>query len=260
MKVKKKNLTRLASLSALGAGALGVGAKTAHAGIVYTNFPAPKPTVGFSTATSFYVNPIASIGFGGFRLFTTATPTTHSTSLHFDASVLAKLMLQGLSGVKFQEAPGPGFIWNNTAPIFSSKALRSKRYFYSVNFTRTTYPTATPSGRTTLTTGTRFKSSHIGTNVLQDRQGDFYLLFTFNPTGSQDLYGWIHLNGLSTNPCGCGPTLDTQLIDMAFDDSGAFVPSGSTPEPATFIPTGLGALALGATSLRQWRKSRKQAA
>jgi hypothetical protein len=259
VKVKKKNLTRLASLSALGAGALGVGAKNAHAGIVYTSFPTPKPTVGFSTTTSFYVNPIASnLGFGGFRLFTTATPNTHSSTLHFDASVLAKVMLQGLSGLKFQEAAGPGFIWNNTAPIFSSKALRSKRYLYSINFTRTTYPTGTPSGGTTLTTRINFKSSHFGTNVLQDRQGDFYLLFTFNPTGSQDLYGWLHLNGL-TNECGC-QTLDTQLIDMAYEDSGAFIQTGASPEPATMIPTGLGALALGATGLRRWRKSRKQAA
>ena len=36
MRIKKKNVARLASLSALGAGALGVAAGTAHAGIVYT--------------------------------------------------------------------------------------------------------------------------------------------------------------------------------------------------------------------------------
>jgi hypothetical protein len=260
VKVKKKNLTRLASLSALGAGALGVGAKNAHAGIIYTSFPTPKPTVGFSAASSFYVNPIASnLGFGGFRLFITATPGTHSTSLHFEFSVLAKVMLQGMTGMKFQEVAGPGFIWNKTVSSFSNKALRSLKFFYSTNYTMVKHTPAT-NGQSITTYQRVLKSSHSGTNVLQDRQGDFYLLFTFNPTGSQDLYGWLHLNGLPPDPCGCGPRLDTQLIDMAFDDSGALIQTGASPEPATAIPTGLGALALGATGLRRWRKSRKQAA
>jgi hypothetical protein len=260
VKVKKKNLTRLASLSALGAGALGIGAKNAHAGIVYTSFSTPKPTIGFSTGTSFYVNPIAPrLGFGGFGLFKTASAMKHSTSLHFEFSVLAKIMLQGMGGVKFQEAAGPGFIWNNTAPSFSNKALRSLKYFYSYNATLAKHTPAT-NGKSITTYQRIFKSSHHSTNVLQDRLGDFYFLFTFSPTGSQDLYGWLHLNGLPPDPCGCGPTLDTQLIDMAYDDTGAFIQTGASPEPATAIPTGFAALALGATGVRRWRKSRKQAA
>jgi hypothetical protein len=90
--------------------------------------------------------------------------------------------------------------------------------------------------------------------ILQDRQGDFYMLFSFNPTGTQDLFGWVHFQGL----CNCG--LDTVLVDMAYDDTGAFIQAGASPEPATFIPTGFAALALGTTGIRRWRKSRKQAA
>ena len=54
--------------------------------------------------------------------------------------------------------------------------------------------------------------------------------------------------------------MDTILVDMAYEDSGATIQAGAIPEPGTAIPTGLAALALGATGIRRWRKSRKQAA
>jgi hypothetical protein len=92
---------------------------------------------------------------------------------------------------------------------------------------------------------------------LTDRIGDFFLLFQFNPTGTQVDYGWVHLNGLLG--CGCHP-LDTEVVDFAYDDSGALIATGVAPEPATMLPTGLAALALGATGIRRWRKTRKRAA
>jgi hypothetical protein len=257
VKIKKQNLTRLASISALGAGAMAISAKNAHAGIVYTSFSQPVNTVGLSSSafSSFGVNPVVAGGFGGFNLFTTRDllgPYFFGPHSSFSATLFFKIALKGLDGLRFQSAPGPGFIWNNTAPTFTGKILRSKRFFTRYTVTSRKYTPAT-NGKATTTTQF-FPHSFPSSQVLLDRLGDFYMLFTFNPTGSQDLYGWIHLNG----HCNCG--LDTEVVAMAYEDSGAFIEAGASPEPATAIPTGLAALALGATGLRRWRKSRKQAA
>jgi hypothetical protein len=240
--IRKTTVSKLTSISALGAGALAVSAKNANAGIVYTVFPKPANTVGVSANTSFLVTQVAPGGFGGFSLFTTGSFHIRKSSSHtFSATVLLKIALKGFDGLRFQSAPGPGFIWNNTAPTFTYGILRSKRVNYVA--TATTGPSGpVPHYKTPFST------------VLQDRQGDFYMLFQFNPTGSQVDYGWLRLNG----HCNCG--LDTEAVDLAFDDTGAVLPAGSAPEPATAIPTGVAALALGSTGLRRWRKSRKQAA
>ena len=236
MKIKQKSLTRLASLSALGAGALGVTTKTAQAGIVYTAFSPPRPTVGFSTGASTTI-PIAPGGAGTFKLFRSIyVPPTYSTFPPPGGSAIFRIMLQGLNGMNFQAAPGPGFMWNATAPFWNSAALRSKR---------------TSFGYTKL--GSPFSHS----TVLTDRIGEFFLLFQFNPTGSQIDNGWLRLNGLVG--CGCN-FLDTEVVDFAYDDSGALIAAGVAPEPATMLPTGLAALALGAAGIRRWRKARKQAA
>jgi hypothetical protein len=254
VKVKNKNAARLASLTALGAGAVGLTAKDAHAGIVYTNFSPPTFVVGGSPASfSFHTAPIFPGGLGGFQLFTASKYVFNTSRFHFGVNATLQIILKGLDGLQFQSAPGPGFIWNTTAPGFTNKVLRSKRTFYSLNFTSKKYVPAT-NGKSSTTYRLVFKSSKFSGSNPIDRIGDFYMLFTFNPTGTQDLYGWLHLYGA----CGCG--LDTVLVDMAYEDSGAFIETGASPEPATGIPTGLAALALGATGIRRWRKSRKQAA
>ena len=48
------------------------------------------------------------------------------------------------------------------------------------------------------------------------------------------------------------------IHDWAYDDTGAVLPAGVVPEPAS-TGMGLGALALGAAGLRRWRKTRKVA-
>ena len=55
MRIKSKNVTRLASLSALGAGALGVAAGTAQAGIIYSNVGLPA-VVGANNAANWVAN------------------------------------------------------------------------------------------------------------------------------------------------------------------------------------------------------------
>jgi hypothetical protein len=53
--------------------------------------------------------------------------------------------------------------------------------------------------------------------------------------------------------------LDVTVVDWAYDTSGGQIPAGDTgtPEPSTFVLTGLATLALGAKGLRVWRASRK---
>jgi hypothetical protein len=173
----------------------------------------------------------------------------------YSGSAFLKIVMAGLNGLNFQDAPGPGFVWNNTAPVWNSKVLRSKRT--SSKFTVTTQKntiSTTTGGKKVITTQA-FPHSFYTSQVLIDQTGDFFLLFQFNPTGTQTDYGWIHLNGL----CNCG--MDTEVVEFAYDDAGNLLATGqSTPEPATMFPTGFAALALGATGIRRWRKARKKAA
>jgi len=252
--IKKKNIAKLASLSALGASAAAITAKSADAAIVYTSFSPPQNTVGFSAGSYFYVPQVAA-GFGGFAVFTSSkfkllnNNPPHSLSY----SGILKIAISGLNGLQFQEAPGLGAMWVPSVLPFSYKALRSKRTFFKISVTSRKYFPG-PSNSLTKTSTKFFPHYFSNSTVLQDRQGEFFLLFQFNPTGSQTDYGWLRLNAL----CNCG--LDTIVVDMAYDDTGAFIQAGASPEPATALPTGLAALALGATGLRRWRKSRKQAA
>jgi hypothetical protein len=91
------------------------------------------------------------------------------------------------------------------------------------------------------------------------RGADEYLLFRFTGGGlTKDLYGWAQLS--VTIPA--KHELEVTLIDWAYDTSGAQIPAGDTgtPEPSTFVLTGLAALALGARGLRAWREARKKEA
>ncbi|WOO39810.1 hypothetical protein [Rubellicoccus peritrichatus] len=80
-----------------------------------------------------------------------------------------------------------------------------------------------------------------------------YIGFQFNPSGSLVLYGWAEV--ILTEG---GATGTFEIVQWAYDNTGANIQTGAIPEPAT-IATGLGALALGAAGLRRWRKA-KQAA
>jgi hypothetical protein len=99
---------------------------------------------------------------------------------------------------------------------------------------------------------------------------DKYLLFEF--TGGDlkyDVYGWASLRVVF----GIGEP-EVILVGWAYDLSRAQIPAGdtgiqgslqipasdpATPEPSTFVLTGLAALALGAKGLRAWRAARKSA-
>ncbi len=84
--------------------------------------------------------------------------------------------------------------------------------------------------------------------------GKAYALFTFE-VGSQTDYGWLELN-LGNSP-NFGPLVS--LIGYAYDTTGQPIAAGVIPEPKR-LPLALGALALGAICVREWRAKRKAAA
>lgn len=76
--------------------------------------------------------------------------------------------------------------------------------------------------------------------------------FTNESTGAVD-YGYVHLR--TTSATGFPAT----ILDYAYENTGAAITIGAVPEPTTNVALGLGALALGAVSVRRMRQ-RKQAA
>jgi hypothetical protein len=75
-----------------------------------------------------------------------------------------------------------------------------------------------------------------------------YLLFEFQTSVGNPYIGWLDLKEswktLPTGPNG-------EPVAWGYDETPI------VPEPATAIPTGLAALALGAAGVRRWRRSRK---
>ncbi|MGA2774032.1 MAG: PEP-CTERM sorting domain-containing protein [Bryobacteraceae bacterium] len=265
MRIKKKNVARLASLSALGAGALGVAAGTAQAGIVNVSLPS-NPKVGFSSGSTFSakVNILSGTYFGLLTRHNThsigsgtGTDWRHFNNL-WGFNLLFKLG-QAVSGQTWKNLHGHGY------PSMSLGLRRTNLYHGHVQGPgKITHTTTNPDNgykyyqrqyyASTSIPTTHSHHSHSGTD------GNFYKLFLFNG-GSGNLYGWAYF--YQTVDDRTGPDVD--ILGVAYDDSGAFIAAGDTgnsgvPEPSTMALTGLAALALGATGLRRWRAARKPAA
>jgi len=229
MKIKKANIQRLASLSALGAGALGFTAGQADAGsIVYSGVLDEQ--VGFGPGFQNRLTLAGPNGVGG-----VLDARTIRTVVTLGSASWQAVRLGGRFGV------------------------HGTQFAFPVLFE---YVQAVPAG-SEWRGGGDFSASLAG----QERGGtphwsefnatDRYLLFEF--TGGrlpQTMYGWAQLE-VSFDPNGPEVT----LVDWAYDTSGAEIPAGDTgtPEPSTFALTGLAALALGARGLRAWRAARAMA-
>ncbi|WOO39811.1 hypothetical protein [Rubellicoccus peritrichatus] len=79
-----------------------------------------------------------------------------------------------------------------------------------------------------------------------------YIGFQFRPAGTT-LYGWAEV--ILTEG---GDTGTFEIVQWAYEDTGANIQTGAVPEPAA-VATGLGVLALGAAGLRRWRKAKRAA-
>ena len=84
--------------------------------------------------------------------------------------------------------------------------------------------------------------------------GDQYALFRFS-VGPQTDYGWLELD-LGIDSLGY-PIVTT--VAYAYDNSGKPIRAGAIPEPKR-LPLALGALALGAVGVREWRTRRAKPA
>lgn len=238
---RKDLKSKIASLSALGAGALIVGAGGADASTIYSG--PVNVDVGASGVSQFGItlgglNTLLSFKFGAGTTSVLRTNRLHYRFIrgfgHKSAAVL--IASTGLGGHDLSTfLPGSVF----TGAAGSNVLVGSRRW------------------RTSVDGGHR--NSVVG-NVPFSHE---YALFKFTSAAGQTDYGWIQLSYSVTNSFGTNPALgpDLTIIDYAWDNSGAKLPAGATsiPEPGTMGLTGLGALALGAVGLRRWRKNRSAA-
>ena len=228
MELKKENLRRLASLSALGAGALGATAGTASANdIVFSgviNAEAPYTMLGPNGAgAAFGIIPGCQITcfsfWSGVAIY--SNPGKHGTEFRLLATGPRKSYAQG----EPQAA-----IWGTAA----GKSTKSADIWFDFDF------------RGIVTT---FNST------------DRYLLFRFQGGAlKHDMYGWARIQVTTDGR--------VDIVDWAYDPSGVRLPDGyhgtgqtdqedaGTVEPSAFNATGLPALALGSLGVRKWRAAR----
>lgn len=236
MKIKKANLKRLVSLSALGAGALGVGGSAEASSIVYSGVlneqigfgPGYKGPVSIPGATLGWVA-VRSSRFPGDLWLAVFVYGRNTASAQFEVLKSPKLTFS-IFPVRYgvaQAFPLNG-VWG------SRSGIAGGRNFVPI-------------------VGTRVVSSYPGSPVTAFNRIDRYMMFAFT-AGNKFDYGWAQLDVITS-----GRGANVTLVDYAYDTSGAQIPAGDTgmPEPSTFVLTGLAALALGAKGLRAWRAARK---
>ncbi len=234
MKVQKKNLTRFASLSALTAGALAVAPGDAQAAVIYTALP--NPVVGPDGVASYSIN-------------LPGTAVLSATFQHFTVTSIgqrwAAYLRQGAGTVAIKDVD---VTTTNIEHVLIVDAGKN-------------WGTGVP-GAADATVGVASRVTSYGSGFFYGN-GPFdhkYALFSFDNGGTTN-YGWLELS-LAVDPA-TGPNVT--LEGWAYEDSGRFINAGDTtgagavPEPSSFALLGLGALALGATGVRRWRKARKAA-
>ena len=234
-----------ASLSALGAGALLAGG-TAEAGVIYSG--PLNVDVGFAPGAVDHFN---SGPLGPF------SDTFSFLRIGYKGSNVRAIIGTGCGCVAFatQTLTHLGFSARSFLKLFNAGAK------WSTQVTGTHYyPFVKVGARlwgSTTRSGTPYTvHSTQGVGPFSDK----YALFVIG-SGPDTLYGWLHLSFSITNGFGPDPTFgpDLTILGWAYDDSGAQLPAGQAPEPASAVSTGLAALAMGAAGLRKWRRARKPA-
>ncbi|HEY6433781.1 MAG TPA: hypothetical protein VIZ17_17515 [Acetobacteraceae bacterium] len=92
----------------------------------------------------------------------------------------------------------------------------------------------------------RFSAYHQSTPSDFPNYNDKYALFRFDVGGQTD-YGWLELS------VGGGQYPVVNVLGYAYQTNGKPIKAGDVPEPQR-LPIALGALALGAIGLKEWRK------
>jgi hypothetical protein len=269
VKIGKRNRRRLASLSALGAGALALNSGTAQAGsIVYSG--TLDEQVGFSKGFLKEATFVGPDGAGAML-----ERHKYPDGPFFSRSV-GVFGVRGAAGTQFRFLAAKG-----TFSLFSQSFARA--FPTGVEWGTAERFQTRPGGgggQRVCAGGPRaadgigmgngiaargpvvatLTSCFVSSQATHFNRTDRYLLFEFSGGAlARPLYGWAQLDvmfgGALQHP-------DVTLVDWAYDTSGAQIPAGDTgtPEPSTFVLTGLAAMALGAKGLRKWRQARGKAA
>jgi hypothetical protein len=236
-KLKRTNRKRLASLSALGAGVLGVAAGPANANdIVFSGVI--NVDVPYSVSTYTIPGPD---GAGGVLKFNSGCQIT-CFSFISGVGIRSK---RGKYGTQFRLLA--------TTRGFSAQGEPLAAVWGTV------------AGKSTKSADICFRFDGGGTQTTFNST-DRYLLFRFRGGAlKHDMYGWARIR---VSP-GAVFAPQVNLIDWAYDPSGVRLPAGyhgtgqydsddpSAVEPSSFDATGLPALALGAPGVRKWRATRE---
>lgn len=274
MKLNGVTAKKLASLSALGAGALLVGPGEAEAGIIYQSFSDARVGISSGFTTSFRgAITVTNAAFGGvgFRFF------TNRLGLSVFSAVQNDIQFQGLGGLRFATSAGGNSLMRIVAPHrldgggSQSKGLVALRNWGYVPNRHPNFHTLGTSGppnfgktgyNTFSTTYNRPFTKFA--DVIRSSFSDLFAQFQFN-FGGHPNFGWVELSLQNPDVFGYGHSFGPNLtvLGWAFDPTGASVAAGdlppvpsSAPEPGSFAMTGLAALALGAVGVRRWKAAR----
>jgi hypothetical protein len=285
MPLKPRHLKKLASLSAVGAGALALTADKAEAGIISNYQSLNNLTIGFAAGDAAGGGATFTL-FSNFQFRFSFQRSFGRTNLGsgFFRSIYARGSGRVRTGSGFTYFPGVRFAVNpvqGTFPVGSGSFIHQlaivsagKTWFQAVS-------NSSNFGSSTATVGARVWGSRSGApiaSVFGNKSFSHkYALFQFGPSTSP-LFGWIQLSyyvnpaagpNCGSNsadpscvepPPGNGPelVLEGYGYESSAADFGSTIPAGyGVPEPGTFAATGLAALALGATGMRRWRAARK---
>jgi hypothetical protein len=266
MAIRRKTAARLASLSALGVGALGVGAGDAYANVVFSG--SLNGHVGFQNSSlSHFTLRFGLAGiYGGSH--TTANFKSQQMAFVTERSGTAK---GGVRGVFFANNSKLHFGTSNTIGIHAFHDTVHKNYFARLRSSGAVWSSAL-NNRTSGLIASRSWHTQVGTRRGGGKARAFwgdapsftdqYVLFSFD-SGSNTYFGWLDLSLSITKANGSnalyGPNLT--INSFAYETTpDRFLPAGSdesVPEPATVELTGLAALALGAVGVRRWRAAKR---
>ncbi len=232
--MKKRNLQRLVTLSAVGTGAAFLTADQAEAGTIWYS-GTENLQVGWSANSGPAAHQTIQLGASANLVFA-------RTSGNSSSRVYRSILFHGQRASVLGQYYGMQVFRNGSAFPGS----------FNLN------PKGLVGGRTWTTAGA-FHGT-FGNRPFTDS----YALFTITPSsGPSPLYGWVELSYSVTaggdSSAANGPLLTIE--GWAYDTSGNRIVAGdtgtsATPEPDTFASTGLAALALGAAGMRRWRKKK----